>query len=124
MGTAFSALKYYYGYDTFKEGQAEVIDQLLDRAGRPIASCPRELGSQCVIRSLHRLQSGTTIVVSPLISLMKDQVNTLLQMDISAAYINSSLSLQEYRETLREMKQNGYRIVLCWLQRDFIQKLL
>ncbi len=57
------------------------------------------------------LQSGTTIVVSPLISLMKDQVNTLLQMDISAAYINSSLSLQEYRETLREMKQNGYRIV-------------
>lgn len=48
----FSALKYYYGYDTFKEGQAEVIDQLLD--GRDaFASCPRELGSQCVIRSLH-----------------------------------------------------------------------
>ena len=106
----FSALKYYYGYDTFKEGQAEVIDQLL--AGRDaLCIMPTGAGKSVCYQIPALLQSGTTIVVSPLISLMKDQVNTLLQMDISAAYINSSLSLQEYRETLREMKQNGYRIV-------------
>lgn len=106
----FSALKYYYGYDTFKEGQAEVIDQLLD--GRDaLCIMPTGAGKSVCYQIPALLQSGTTIVVSPLISLMKDQVNTLLQMDISAAYINSSLSLQEYRETLREMKQNGYRIV-------------
>lgn len=106
----FSTLKYYYGYDTFKEGQAEVIDQLLD--GRDaLCIMPTGAGKSVCYQIPALLQSGTTIVVSPLISLMKDQVNTLLQMDISAAYINSSLSLQEYRETLREMKQNGYRIV-------------
>ena len=93
----FSALKYYYGYDTFKEGQAEVIDQLL--AGRDaLCIMPTGAGKSVCYQIPALLQSGTTIVVSPLISLMKDQVNTLLQMDISAAYINSSLS---YRNTVR-----------------------
>lgn len=108
----FSALKYYYGYDTFKEGQAEVIDQLLD--GRDaLCIMPTGAGKSVCYQIPALLQSGTTIVVSPLISLMKDQVNTLLQMDISAAYINSSLSLQEYRETLREMKQKWIPDRLC-----------
>ncbi len=106
----FSALKYYYGYDTFKEGQAEVIDQLL--AGRDaLCIMPTGAGKSVCYQIPALLQSGTTIVVSPLISLMKDQVNTLLQMDIAAAYINSSLSSQEYQRTLYQLEQGGYRIV-------------
>ena len=67
----FSALKYYYGYDTFKEGQAEVIDQLLD--GRDaLCIMPTGAGKSVCYQIPALLQSGTTIVVSPLISLMKD----------------------------------------------------
>lgn len=106
----FSALKYYYGYDSFKEGQAEVIDHLM--AGRDaLCIMPTGAGKSVCYQIPALLQNGTTIVVSPLISLMKDQVNTLLQMDIAAAYINSSLSPQEYQRTLYQLEQGGYRIV-------------
>ena len=57
------------------------------------------------------MQSGTTLVVSPLISLMKDQVSALSQMDIKAAYINSSMTSQEYGRTLSAMTRGLYRIV-------------
>ena len=68
----FSALKYYYGYDTFKEGQAEVIDQLL--AGRDaLCIMPTGAGKSVCYQIPALLQSGTTIVVSPLISLMNDR---------------------------------------------------
>lgn len=106
----FSALKYYYGYDTFREGQADVIDQLL--VGRDaLCIMPTGAGKSVCYQIPALLQNGTTIVISPLISLMKDQVNTLLQMDIAAACINSSLSSQEYQRTLHQMEQGGYRIV-------------
>ncbi len=95
----FSVLKYYYGYVTFKEGQAEVIDWILD--GRDaVCIMPTGAGKSVCYQIPALLQKGTTIVISPLISLMKDQVSTLLQMDVPAAFINSSQSLQEYRKTL------------------------
>ena len=106
----FSVLKYYYGYDTFKEGQAEVIDRILD--GRDaVCIMPTGAGKSVCYQIPALLQKGTTIVISPLISLMKDQVSTLLQMDVPAAFINSSQSLQEYRKTLQEMERGKYRIV-------------
>ena len=103
-------LKSYYGFDTFKEGQAEVIDSIM--AGRDVMCImPTGAGKSVCYQIPALMQSGTTLVVSPLISLMKDQVSALSQMDIKAAYINSSMTSQEYGRTLSAMSRGLYRIV-------------
>ena len=103
-------LKSYYGFDTFKEGQAEVIDSIM--AGRDVMCImPTGAGKSVCYQIPALMQSGTTLVVSPLISLMKDQVSALSQMDIKAAYINSSMTSQEYGRTLSAMSRGIYRIV-------------
>ena len=103
-------LKSYYGFDTFKEGQAEVIDSIM--AGRDVMCImPTGAGKSVCYQIPALMQSGTTLVVSPLISLMKDQVSALSQMDIKAAYINSSMTSQEYGRTLSARSRGLYRIV-------------
>lgn len=103
-------LKSYYGFDTFKEGQAEVIDSIM--AGRDVMCImPTGAGKSVCYQIPALMQNGTTLVVSPLISLMKDQVSALSQMDIKAAYINSSMTSQEYGRTLSAMSRGLYRIV-------------
>ena len=82
-------LKSYYGFDTFKEGQAEVIDSIM--AGRDVMCImPTGAGKSVCYQIPALMQSGTTLVVSPLISLMKDQVSALSQMDIKAAYTSTA----------------------------------
>lgn len=103
-------LRSYYGFDTFREGQAEVIDSIM--AGRDVMCImPTGAGKSVCYQIPALMQSGTTLVISPLISLMKDQVGALEQMDIKAAYINSSMTSQEYSSTLSSMSRGLYRIV-------------
>ncbi len=84
-------LRDVFGYDKFRPGQLEVIESVV--AGRDcIALMPTGAGKSLTFQVPARLLDGTVLVVSPLISLMKDQVDTLTQLGFRAAAINSSLT--------------------------------
>ena len=103
-------LQRVYGHEAFREGQRELIDGLL--AGRDVL-CVMPTGSgKSVCYQLPALQlSGTAFVISPLISLMKDQVATLRGRGIPAACLNSGLSESEYNETAYQAARGAFRIL-------------
>lgn len=118
-------LKTYFGYDTFRSGQEDIIDSL--SGGRDtLGVMPTGAGkSLCYqIPALLNHEKGITIVISPLISLMKDQVNGLLQNGIAAAYLNSSLSPEGYRETLRDVYRGAVAILYAAPERLLTERFL
>ena len=103
-------LKTHFGYDTFREGQEAVIDALL--AGKDVlAVMPTGAGKSICYQVPALIMKGITLVISPLISLMKDQVRSLNQAGISAAYLNSSLTQGQYFTALRYAKAGRYPII-------------
>ena len=103
-------LKRIFGYDSFREGQEEVIDAIL--SGRDTLSIlPTGAGKSICYQLPAMMLGGVALVISPLISLMKDQVEALTQMGVSAAYLNSSLNERQFETALRRMAQGRYRIV-------------
>lgn len=103
-------LKALFGYDSFRAGQKEVIDSIL--AGRDaFAVMPTGAGKSVCYQVPAMLLSGITIVISPLISLMQDQVKSLNEAGVSAAFINSSLSEHAYFETVKKARQGLYKII-------------
>lgn len=93
------ALKYYYGYDVFRKGQEEIITNIL--LGKPVlAVLPTGAGKSICFQLPSLLLKGITLVISPLISLMKDQVENLNQRGITAAYIDSSMTSNEYGQVM------------------------
>ena len=103
-------LKTHFGYDTFREGQEAVIDALLE--GRDVlAVMPTGAGKSICYQVPALMMRGITLVISPLISLMKDQVRSLNQAGISAAYLNSSLTQGQYFTALRYARAGRYPII-------------
>jgi ATP-dependent DNA helicase RecQ len=99
-GAALGVLRERFGYDGFRPGQGEVVEQLL--AGRDcLAVMPTGAGKSLCFQVPALLQPGLSIVVSPLISLMKDQVSALRDNGIAATCLNSTLSVAEQHEVLR-----------------------
>ena len=103
-------LQSYFGYETFRKGQEQAIQQVLDGVNS-ICVMPTGGGKSICYQIPALVLEGTTIVVSPLISLMKDQVDTLIEAGISAAYINSSLSHEEVREVLYDVQRGAVKLL-------------
>ena len=108
--TPEQALKILFGYDSFRAGQKSVIDSIL--AGRDaFAVMPTGAGKSVCYQIPAVLLPGITLVVSPLISLMQDQVKALNEAGVPAAFINSSLCEKDYNETIRKARQGTYKII-------------
>ena len=103
-------LKTYFGYDTFRLGQEEIIDQIL--SGRDVlAVMPTGAGKSLCYQLPALLMPGITVVVSPLISLMMDQVKALNEAGVHAAYINSSLTETQITKALELAASGRYKII-------------
>lgn len=103
-------LQKYYGYRDFRPGQAEIINSLLQ--GRDtVAIMPTGAGKSLCFQIPALLLPGVTIVISPLISLMKDQVDSLRSLGIPAAFINSSLTASEVNERIYHARNNRYKLL-------------
>ena len=110
MRDKLSVLKEYFGHDSFREGQNRITDSLL--GGRDVLGImPTGAGKSICYQVPALMFDGITIVVSPLISLMKDQVSALVQSGVAAAYINSSLTHAQYLKVLQNTESGKYKII-------------
>ena len=119
----YQLLKRVYGYDFFREGQEDVIDSIM--SGRDtLGILPTGAGKSICYQLPAQLLDGVALVVSPLISLMKDQVNALTQAGVPAAYLNSSLTDRQFDAALRRLIQGKYKIVYVAPERLLTQRFL
>ena len=110
MPTKLQVLEQYFGYPSFRPGQEELIDALL--SGRDVLGVlPTGAGKSLCYQVPALLMEGITLVVSPLISLMKDQVMALVHKGVRGAYLNSSLTWNQYRAALRNARAGVYKII-------------
>ena len=110
LSPKYRALKQYFGYDSFREGQEPVVDAIL--SGRDVlAVMPTGAGKSICYQVPAMVLDGVALVISPLISLMKDQVQSLIQSGIPAAYLNSSLSERQFDLALSNAARGKYRII-------------
>ena len=110
MNKARGYLKQYFGYETFRHGQEAIIERVL--SGHNTAGIMPTGGGKSICYQIPALLfPGVTLVISPLISLMKDQVDALVQNGIDATFLNSTLTATESRQRMSEIKQGKYKLV-------------
>ena len=117
----------YFGYSSFRRGQDETIKNVLE--GKDTVCIMPTGGGKSICYQIPALVfEGTTLVISPLISLMKDQVDTLIQNGISATYINSSISMTEANHRIQLAKQGHYKLLYVAPERldsmEFVDQLI
>ena len=110
MADPHSILKKVFGYDSFRPGQEDIVRRLLD--GQDVlAVMPTGAGKSICYQVPALLLPGITIVVSPLVSLMKDQVGALVQAGVAAAFLNNSLTDNQKALMLRRAREGWYKII-------------
>ena len=122
-------LKEIYGYEDFREGQKVIVSSVLQR--KDTLGVMSTGGGKSICYQIPALLfKGITIVISPLISLMKDQVDTLKLLGIKSVYINSTLSREEYSEAMQKIRNGSAKIIYIAPERlanekfvSFIKKL-
>ena len=123
MQDQYEVLYRYFGYTAFRSGQEELIDAQL--SGRDVFGIMPTGGGKSLCYQIPALMlEGITLVVSPLISLMKDQVTALKNMGVSAAYVNRSLSAEQIRLVLRKIQQKKYKIIYIAPERLLTESFL
>ncbi|WP_366033490.1 RecQ family ATP-dependent DNA helicase, partial [Clostridium sp.] len=103
-------LEKYFGYKSFRRGQEKIIDEILKEKD-VLAIMPTGGGKSLCYQIPALILDGITIVISPLISLMKDQVDTLNSIGINSAFLNSSLSTYEFNEVMNGIENKKYKII-------------
>lgn len=116
-------LKQYFGYDSFREGQELLIDGILNGKDT-LGVMPTGAGKSLCFQIPALLLEGITLVISPLISLMKDQVEALNQAGIHAAFLNSSLTMNQYYKALSYAKEGRYPIIYVAPERLVTEEFL
>ncbi len=119
----YDVLKKYFGYDSFRSGQETVIDAVLDGQDA-FGIMPTGAGKSMCYQIPALMLSGITLVISPLISLMKDQVAALNQAGVYAAYLNSSLTQGQYLKALQFAKNGKYKIIYVAPERLLTESFL
>lgn len=105
-----AVLEEVFGYSEFRDSQADIINSVLN--GEDVLALMTTGGGKSLCFQVPALcLSGTTIVISPLISLMKDQVDTLLRKGVAAGMINSSMSMEEVSNTMYKMQNGFYKLI-------------
>lgn len=118
MDIANQVLKDYFGYDSFREGQEAVIRAIL--GGRDaVGIMPTGAGKSLCYQVPALILEGITIVISPLVSLMKDQVGSLVQNGAAAAFLNSSLTGEQFRATMHRAYNGEYKMLYVAPERLF-----
>ena len=107
---ALKILKEFYGYENFREGQEKIIDAILEKRN-VLGIMTTGAGKSICYQIPALIFEGLTIIISPLISLMTDQVNGLRLVGIDSAYLNSTLSMEEYNQILFKIKRKKIKIL-------------
>ena len=110
MNEAQNILKKYFGYENFRPGQEEIITHILNNED-VLGIMPTGAGKSVCYQVPAMILDGVTIVISPLISLMKDQVDSLNEIGIPATFINSTLSYNNYEQTIENIVHDVYKII-------------
>ena len=108
--TPHLTLKKYFNFDDFRSGQLEIITSILNKKDS-LAILPTGGGKSICFQIPGLVLDGTTIVISPLISLMKDQVDALKQKNITSTYINSSLDKNEVQSRFKQLAAQKYKFI-------------
>ncbi|MEA3319266.1 MAG: DNA helicase RecQ [Bacillota bacterium] len=103
-------LKKYFGYEDFRPGQKKIVESIVNKSNT-LGVMPTGGGKSICYQVPALLESGLTIVISPLISLMKDQVDSLINIGVEATYINSSLNAGEIRERVQQVEQGQIKLL-------------
>ena len=123
IGKPEEILKSIFGYDSFREGQETLIKSTLQ--GRDcLGIMPTGAGKSVCFQVPALLFSGITLVISPLISLMKDQVTSLNDLGVHAAYINSSLTEGQYRKAMEYASYGRYKLIYVAPERLMTESFL
>ena len=107
---ALEVLKKYYGYTSFRKGQEDIINEIINK-NDVLAIMPTGGGKSICYQIPSLILDGITIVISPLISLMKDQVDALKSMGINATLINSSLNTSQFNTVIAGISNDEYKII-------------
>src|SRR5512133_3308395 len=108
--TPASILKETFGYNTFRPLQREVIENILNKRDT-LAIMPTGGGKSLCYQIPALIFAGLTVVVSPLISLMKDQVEQMTELGVPALFINSSLSFEEYQANIERVRRKEIKLL-------------
>lgn len=125
----YEILNTYFGYDSFRHGQEQIVDAIL--LGKDaLGIMPTGAGKSLCFQVPAMVMDGITIVISPLVSLMKDQVSTLVAAGVPAAFLNSSLTERQYLKALEFAAGGKYKIIyvaperlLTWRFQNFVEKV-
>lgn len=119
----YKILKEVFGYDSFRDGQEELVESTLQ--GRDVLGImPTGAGKSICYQVPALLFEGISLIISPLISLMKDQVTALNQLGIHAAFINSSLTEVQYRKAMDNARNGRYKIIYVAPERLLTESFL